>query len=127
MVIFKENKMPFSEQRALAFAEYTLTALLRDAKGSILTVSRSDLAKILQVQKLWPNHIEVVRAASAEQGVGTANLGSTIAFFDVHETKTKPLKVNDGISITDRFEKVYGSRAADEMWESGEYRAGKKL
>ena len=115
--------MPYSEQRAEAFAEYTLTALLRDAKGSILTVSRSDFAKILKVKRLWAEHIEAARAACAEEGIGVANLGSTFAFFELNEVKTKQLKVADAISITDKFEKVYGSKAADEMWESGTYRA----
>ncbi len=117
--------MAFNELRAQAFAEYTLTAILSEAKGAILTISRSDLAKILSVQKLWPNHVETIRGAAAQYGIGTANLGGTFVFFDLERVKGKPLKVGDAVSITDRFEKVYGSKAADEMWESGEYRSTK--
>jgi hypothetical protein len=68
-----------------------------------------------------------VRTAAAEQGVGAANLGTTFAFFDLDEAETRPVNVSDAKSVTDRFEKLYGSKAADEMLASRQYRTGKKL
>src|SRR5580698_929200 len=114
--------MAFNEQRARAFAEYTLTALLKEAKGTVLTAGRADLAKVLDVQKLWDSHIELVQTVAAKYDVGTANLGNIIAFFELNDVKKKAIDVNDAKAVTDRFEHVFGSQAADEIWENSTYR-----
>jgi len=72
--------MPFSQTRALAFAQYTLTALVDENNGKVLTISRQDLAHVLDVEKIWDKHIDVISAEAAKFDVGTANLGSRIAF-----------------------------------------------
>lgn len=117
--------MPFSETRAYAFADYTLTALLDEKKGKtkILTVSRQDLAKILDVSKLWDKHIEMIGTAAAKWEIGVANLGTKIAFVQLSAgQEDMSMDVADARKITDNFEKVHGSKAADAMWEQGTYR-----
>lgn len=117
--------MPFSETRALAFAHYTLTALINEKKGKakILTISRPDLAKVLDVTKLWDKHIEMIAVAAAKWEIGVANLGNRIAFVQLPEDhKEGAIEVHEARKITDKFEGVYGSKAADEMWDSGNYR-----
>ena len=116
--------MPFSEDRALAFAEYTLTALVNEQDGKILTISRPDLANVLGVEKLWDKHIDFIRKQAEKFDVGVANLGNRIAFVNLEKgSNLKAIDPKDARKITDRFESVYGSRAADEMWEKGKYRS----
>ena len=116
--------MPFKEDRAFAFAEYTLPALMEEQKGKILTVARQDLADVLCVEKLWDKHIDLIRKAAEKFDVGTANLGSRIAFVSLaRNPNVRPMKPKDAKKITDRFEAIYGSRAADELWESKRYRS----
>jgi hypothetical protein len=117
--------VPFNENRAKAFAEYTVTALLDDKSGKILTISRYGLAEVLAVEKLWDKHIDVVREYAAKWNVGTANLGNTIAFVSL-EKNVEPMKVDYATHVTNKFAEVYGSEAADTMWETGEYRKGFK-
>jgi hypothetical protein len=119
--------MPFNESRALAFAQYTLTALVEENKGKVLTITRQELARVLDVEKLWDKHIAAISAEAAKYDVGTANLGSRIAFVGL-ESKTNllPMDATEVKAITDRFEPLYGSKAADDMWDNGEYRSGPK-
>jgi hypothetical protein len=114
--------MRFNEKRALAFAEYTITAILKEAareKKSFIKITRSDFSNILDTQKLRSEHVDLVRKAAAEQGVGMANMGHCLIFFSSEqiENEAKLLSAKEGRAITDRFEKLYGSAAADEMWE----------
>lgn len=119
--------MPFSQNRALAFAQYTLTALVNENNGKTLTISRQDLARVLDVEKLWDKHIEVISAEATKYDVGTANLGSRIAFVGLEDnSNVRPIDVTDAKEITDKFEQIYGSKAADDMWENEKYRSGPK-
>jgi hypothetical protein len=119
--------MPFSQSRALAFAQYTLTALVRENIGKTLTISRQDLARVLDVEKLWDKHIEVIGAEATKYDIGTANLGSRIAFVGLERNlNVRPIEVTDAKEITDKFEQIYGSKAADDMWENEKYRSGPK-
>ena len=118
--------MRFNKKRAMAFGEYTITAMLWEAakrKKRFVTISKLDFAKILGTQKLWPEHIDLVRRTALEKGVGMANMGHTMLFFffeDIENT-CEALRAGRGRAVTDAFERVYGSNAADEMWESGAY------
>jgi len=115
--------MPFSQNRALAFAQYTLTALRRESPGRILAVSRQDLARVLGVEKLWDKHIDLIRAEAAKYDIGTANLQSRVVFVDLENAANlHDMDVGDATGITNQFERIYGSRAADDMWENGDYR-----
>jgi hypothetical protein len=119
--------MPFSQTRALAFAQYTLTALVQENNGKVLTISRQDLARVLDVEKLWDKHVDVISAEAAKYDVGTANLGSRIAFVGLESnSNVRPIDVGDAKEITDKFDHIYGSKAADDMWENDEYRSGGK-
>jgi hypothetical protein len=123
-----EERMPFSQSRALAFAQYTLTALVRENNGKILTISRHELARVLDVEKLWDKHIDVISAEATKYDVGTANLGSRIAFVGLEQnSNVQAIDVKDAKEITDKFEHIYGSKAADDMWENGEYRLKPKM
>ncbi len=123
--------MRFNEKRAKAFAEYTVTALLEELadkkngeKKTFLSFSKPDFSKILGTQKLRPEHIDTVRAKALEQGVCMANMGHTLIFFyyEKIEKACGAVTLKEAKEITDAFEKVYGSDAADEMWEEGTYR-----
>src|SRR5437764_1062184 len=53
-------EMPFREDRALAFGRYTLPALMSEKKGKSLVLTRSELAKVLDVKNLWDQSIDVI-------------------------------------------------------------------
>jgi hypothetical protein len=118
--------MRFNKRRATVFGEYTITAMLNEAakrKKTFVAISKPDFSKILGTQKLRPEHIDLVRATALEEGVGMANMGHTLVFFYFEgiERACEPLSARRGRDVTDAFERVYGSDAADEMWENRTY------
>ena len=117
--------MPFKEERANAFATYTLSALMEKHKSKkVLTIARPDLAKVLGVEKLWDKHIALISKEAEKHDIGTANLGSRIAFVNLYKNKdVRAIDVEKATEITDQFEKLMGSKAADELWESGKWKS----
>lgn len=116
----------FNQTRAEVFAAYTVTALVRDAKARgrfFVRMSRTDMAAAMGGERLRDSHIEVVRANTARYGYGMANFGAEFIFFDSNDTdeiSEKP-DVDVMIAVTDRFTNLYGSEAADELWDAGGY------
>lgn len=117
--------MRFNQKRAMAFAEYTLPALVKKEAPKknkhFIKLTRANFSEILQTQRLRSEHIELVRRSAAEYGIAMANMGSYLVFFDIDDIDPLTPSAEDGHDITDRFEALYGSQAADDVWSSGDY------
>lgn len=122
----------FSETRALAFSEYTLTALIeelagrrkRNAGAYILRVPKAGLAQVLGLTNSRRRHLDFVADVAARESVGMFLIGKWVYFVregDADE-HAEDLDVKDATAVTDEFERVYGSKAADAMWENETYR-----
>ena len=90
----------FSYKRAEVFAGYTIPAALKKApRTPCLTVTKSDLSDILGTGKLYQDHIQSVRKTASDEGVGMANLGDRVVFFDrawiEHVGRSKPLSLKE--------------------------------
>lgn len=117
----------FDQKRAQAFGEYSITAMLRDAEeaGNIFVrISRSDFANALDTKRLYDYHIEAVRGYAASSGVGMANLGHEFVFFTAGGNEsTLTLNAKTVKDVTDFFNKLLGSEAADDAWADRSYQA----
>ena len=124
ILTFLGHTMPFREERALAFSRYTLPAIMDEQKGKTLVLTRAELAKILDVKNVWDQHIELISREAEKHEIATANLSSRIIFLDLQKKSSlKTMNAKDAKAITDRFEKLFGSKAADGLWESRKYRS----
>jgi len=117
-------------ERDEAFVEYALHALLRDVQEfenliPLVAMSNEELKTILKVQeRLRPERIAALRELCSDEGIGYATIDKSHYFF-----------LNDGIGArlfqgdelaqfvktVDDFESVYGSKKADELYESRTY------
>lgn len=110
--------MAFEPNRAKAFGHYVLSILLeKQGRKRMLRINRSDLATILGVQKLWENHVEEVRSAASEEGLGIADFGPFFLFFDSKSFQAHDQKVSEATQLTNKYADLYGSKAADEQLE----------
>ena len=116
--------MRFSQARADAFARYTLTGLLnheikKEGPEYILWMRRSELASVLGMMNSRHEHAQYVAERAATEGIVTGFLNDWIYFF--YDASVSDFGVEVDISratsITDAFENVHGSAAAEEMWE----------
>ncbi len=116
----------FDAKRAEAFATYALTALVRDAGESgkvFVRLSRSTLADALKTKKLYEEHIERVRSKAGSEGIGMANLGHEFLFFNASDKISADAPSADYVvKVTDKFSDVFGSVAADKLWDDQSYR-----
>lgn len=118
--------MRFNRKRAMAFGKYTITAMLFEAaerKNNFVTINKREFAEMLDTQRLRPEHVDLVRSTAMDEGVVMADMGHAVVFFyfsDIEKT-SESLSAERGRAVTDAFEKVYGSDAADEMWETNSY------
>ena len=118
--------MRFKEDRASAFAEYTLPALFKQhGKGESVFIQfkRSELAAILDTQKLHEHHIEIVRDGAATEGIAMAAINGQFVFFNMDDIEESSLTslASEAIAITVKFEEVYGSKKAEVMYEDETY------
>lgn len=116
----------FDYDRAEAFGHYVVPALLEEANErskEYLVIARDHLRQALNTAKLHDDHIDCVRRATASEGIGTAAFDRDVVFFWVEEKESERPDPADMVAITDAFARVYGSDAADEMYQNGTYRA----
>src|SRR5262249_19236369 len=108
----------FEPERAKAFGYYVLSILLeKHGSKRMLRINRPDLAAVLGVQKLWENHVEEVRSAASEEGIGVADFGPFFLFFDSNPFQVHDLKVSEALPVTNKYADLYGSKAADEHFD----------
>lgn len=116
----------FDYDRAEAFGHYVVPALLEEANDrdkTYLVIARDHLRQALNTAKLHDEHIECVRKAAASEAIGTAVFDRDVVFFWVEEKDSERPEPTDMVAVTDAFARVYGSSAADEMYENDTYRA----
>jgi hypothetical protein len=92
----------------------------------MVAISTDELKAILQVpERLRPERIASLRNLCAGVEIGYANVGKWHYFFLAGEIGARSFERGElgrFIETTDDFEAVYGSKKADELYESRTYR-----